>query len=1191
MNNDLNKQMEDFLKMVRKETKILKKQIKQTKDKKAELGSLNEAENMLTKIKKFTKEIKSSERRAVNTKKKVDKLKEEMIDPGDIKPGKYAITFTTQLKITGVNWKKSNKFGQSQKFHVLREELITSNETVTKAINLSKLCRSLAEKVLTSKYNAWSDWEIVLIKDIQVAPIASINLSKIKMKGTKLAYKFIGDVSEITKKDQGTCVLDHLVYECFRHKNLHKWNRKTLTQFFGGEKAVRKGISSEQLIRWAKYVVYVNVIVLNPLYESFMVYSAKQETDKAYATIVLICNNNHGYPIVDPSFKKTIAMKGRIDLGEFKFDIKYEDHSYLDVSNEIDCFNQLQNTPGKIVLCELHDLCTLANKVITGSNYIITHADFYGATLRAFVHPVTEQIIISAEDYKPRKIVCEEFKKLFNCDTFTFKNQSWTKLAGDYFKSEFGDIPESGYGIDYTYILEHYSIAPYTAIISEKYKVDNLKCFDYRRNYTDILINNEVDYNVFHDFNQIEEFDGNLTEGEYYIKRVCYLGNNTIKISLGWWPFVLVKYLIEVGSITIEDIPYIIRPSYKLPAKTFSKFANKIYDLFKDIGAKPLNNYFIGELNKQSIKKTKGCVTDSYATAMGLLTHYLEQGKDIKLYQVGKLYFLRLNHREKLFSGHCPIWRHIIASSYIKLDKLHKAVVGPETKVIAYKVDSIKVLRPLDIELKDDNDQIPGDIHSETASKPQGYLINDLEIKPEYKFVKPEWKIVPEDLEFVKKNSCLVQGVGGCGKTEMNKNSSTENTLCLSETNKAIDVCRERGIIKSKTFDKYFGSYPDQIKRAINALGQYDKISVHIDEFSMTPNKFFRYLLKAKRKFPKLKYVLFGDINQCKPPETVWFDYMKSKLIMELVDYNLMTLSYKNTRYDAKTYEALDYFIKNKRLPDICKDKTLLDKSYTNICYYNTTRKTINTDRLKDYCIEFEKKVVKVNGMDIAEGVPVVAIDNDHTNQIYNSQMFTLDKVNDTIKLSRDRNKKKVEKEITHETFTKYFNLGFCCTVYKYQGDTIRNHYNIYDTDTMSFNELYTALSRCVTLDNVHFNYSNRIFYPDTPPKIIRTITVTKSTQYIDGKIYYLTDPDETWYYIGSTCQELPVRLKEHKQKPVNKLMVDLENCQIHLLESIPCSTEAELLAHEDRYIEQFKAEGKNLRNIKINIKKENKCS
>ena len=36
--------------------------------------------------------------------------------------------------------------------------------------------------------------------------------------------------------------------------------------------------------------------------------------------------------------------------------------------------------------------------------------------------------------------------------------------------------------------------------------------------------------------------------------------------------------------------------------------------------------------------------------------------------------------------------------------------------------------------------------------------------------------------------------------------------------------------------------------------------------------------------FPYLKFKLFGDSNQCKPPETIWFDYMTSKLIMELCD-------------------------------------------------------------------------------------------------------------------------------------------------------------------------------------------------------------------------------------------------------------------------------------------------------------------
>lgn len=172
-------------------------------------------------------------------------------------------------------------------------------------------------------------------------------------------------------------------------------------------------------------------------------------------------------------------MKERSDVGAFKLDINYVDHSYLDVSNENDCFTQLQNTQGKIVLCEWHDLCKLANKVMGETNYMITHADFYGATLRAFVNPVTEQIIMSAEDYKQRKLV---FSQLFNWETFKFKNQSWTKLASDFFKLECGDIPESDYGVE-----------PYTAIVSEKYKMDNLKCFDYRRNYTDILMNNEVD--------------------------------------------------------------------------------------------------------------------------------------------------------------------------------------------------------------------------------------------------------------------------------------------------------------------------------------------------------------------------------------------------------------------------------------------------------------------------------------------------------------------------------------------------------------------------------------------------------------------------------------------------------------------------------------------------------------------------
>jgi len=190
---------------------------------------------------------------------------------------------------------------------------------------------------------------------------------------------------------------------------------------------------------------------------------------------VLICNNVHDYPIVDPTYKKQIMKKGRIDLEDFTFDIEYDEHVYIDLvkgedkDQDEECYKQFKQTKSKIVLCELHDLCRLANKVMEDTHDMITHTDFNGVTLRAYMRPGTGQIIISAEDYKQRKKVCEELNKLFPCETFKFKNQSWTQLASDYFGIKYCHIPESGYGIDYLQILENYNIAPYTSIVDPNY--------------------------------------------------------------------------------------------------------------------------------------------------------------------------------------------------------------------------------------------------------------------------------------------------------------------------------------------------------------------------------------------------------------------------------------------------------------------------------------------------------------------------------------------------------------------------------------------------------------------------------------------------------------------------------------------------------------------------------------------------
>ena len=65
--------------------------------------------------------------------------------------------------------------------------------------------------------------------------------------------------------------------------------------------------------------------------------------------------------------------------------------------------------------------------------------------------------------------------------------------------------------------------------------------------------------------------------------------------------------------------------------------------------------------------------------------------------------------------------------------------------------------------------------------------------------------------------------------------------------------------------------------------------------------------------------------------------------------------------------------------------------------------------------------------------------------------------------------------------FAESFIVGFCVTVYKYQGADIDEDYNIHDVNRMDKKQLYTALSRTTKLYFIHLDnkalnnkYSNR---------------------------------------------------------------------------------------------------------------------
>jgi len=289
-----------------------------------------------------------------------------------------------------------------------------------------------------------------------------------------------------------------------------------------------------------------------------------------------------------------------------------------------------------------------------------------------------------------------------------------------------------------------------------------------------------------------------LEPGEYYVNKVIKMGGGTIVLPNGWYPYVFVKYAVEQGYIALSDIQYVIKAGETLKADYFCEWAQNLVNKFPN-ESKLLINCFIGELNKQSIKSEKGCLTDSYDIAMGMLFNY----PDLKIYKIGELFFLRQKKTEPLLRGNVPIWRHVIASSYIKLDCMYQRLVNEHSTVISYCTDSIKIQGETnEYDLKPKEETPIGGIHKEERiGLVYGNWYNDPERlkREEYKMeVRVVRKIDEregnsEEIEvFVRENSCLVIGMAGCGKTHLITQSYGDTTdIVFCFTNKACDVLRK----------------------------------------------------------------------------------------------------------------------------------------------------------------------------------------------------------------------------------------------------------------------------------------------------------------------------------------------------------------------------------------------------------------
>ena len=1061
--------------------------------------------------------------------------------------------------------------------------------------------------------------------DVVIMQKSRTQMSNHSVAGEKYSIRALKEADGLNV-NEGQCAIDYLMYELAGKHSFMNLSRNDITTFFNkrnqwkfddakikGNKNIKITDfkpNTNDIVEFAKQFNNISVNAIDPLQKVF--YNHKSEVSRY--NLCFIVNNHHLYPILDTNTKQSIVKCGRISLNESKFNISYDDYQFV---KENDIVRRdvkvLLYDDDKDVMMELMKN-VMSEKDENGKKYMIDNIKFSSGRPIAFKHPITNQIIETTSNFTQRKQIIDGLIVDFGENIIKAENQSYCQIANIIFDNKFGTVSQLSSNLsDKIFdIFDAHHISPYMGTVSlDQEQGDYGHGYDVCKSYASGILKNTTDYAIFQEFDEVKPFtkDCMMVAGEYYIS-VDIKINKSMKMSKGYYPLVFVNELLNRKVIKKSQITMYIPAKLFIKADVFKGFVEHIYTKYQEDDAKKLINFFIGSLGTKYSKIDTGCITTEFDIACALEIQYSDHNISIDKYE--DLYFVRAQTKTKKFNTALPIHRHIMCLGIINLINLHDAVVSPEAKVICFNTDSIMVKYTEtedDWEIKnmlksDDSLLVSlGKIRTEDW-KIKNQFITEIESK-EIEIFKPvEWnKQIEGDNfnDFCKLindvSSAVIVGIAGSGKTEIIKNlfNTNKKILALAFTNKAIENLISRCEDGSEifTFDSFLNEHLDNDKK-MEKLEQFD--SIVIEEYSMAPVRFMNILNKFKSNFPEKQLLFFGDSNQCLQVDTnkIIYDYIQTSTFNKMCNGNLFECSYKEqfSRYDIALKNELDFFLRNDTIQDSLKDKTEII-SYHNICRSadkkwkvnnecsirfrkeNPTLKTIKVELTKD----IKSKATKIQ-YNFTEGEELMCIDKivfknaDGTKKLINGSICRLTKFEDDKVIVDDSFKM----DIT--TFISKFEPNYCQTIFKYQGSTISDAYNIYELHYLTKRELYTAMSRGKRLSDVNFKYTSRKFINEdcsASHELIIKINNDIDEKYINGKIYKITFNNDI--YIGSTIQTLEERKAGHfaSKKPdrKNNLFIEtLENfkdiAKIELIKLYPCNSLNQLVNEEMRILQGY---------------------
>jgi hypothetical protein len=933
--------------------------------------------------------------------------------------------------------------------------------------------------------------------------------------------------------------------------------------------------SIDDLERWLTnekyhYCDYVSLNIIDPLNKKLFRHVARKN---GVVTVTAKVNNQHFYLITQTDLRQQLKDKECLDLNLLRIRAELTEHNF----EYCDDLSRPVQSIQPYVLCEAGDLSNQLKGIQSQTRTLVNEVSFHGTKVVAFEHPITNQMYLAAPNYKERKATAA---KLFQDTSFVFLNQTYSQLGKAYMMNAVGEIPEGTYNQHHLDILDNFPISPYVCRLEDQEEgPDDMISIDIKNAYPSVLTDMRHKWGIVSIRDKIELYhvEHTLSVGWYFVTKHIRMAGGNMLLPPWWYPHNFTDRCLRRGYIKHNDIQFMMKSTFALPANTFGHAVMPVLDkLEKEGTGKHVLNHFIGQLGQKHYKQTHGAMTTSFDTAVGTCLQYTDGS--VRYHEVGDTYFIRRETQQRKYSGHAFLHAQILAETYCKMDDMYRQVTNNgliEHKIFGWNTDAMKIVidNPMDITPK--NKCLPGDYHQESEARLRGKHISEVLMRTESKTQLPpkQWRIIESDISI--QESCLIEGMPGTGKT---RQLVTEEIQWAVDNDKTFAVlgytCNSCHNITSQkeckecahvmTLDKFFEQH-----KSVEAWIQKakDLAIIFIEEFSMIPKKFIFVLFQIKHRYPHIMFRIFGDHNQCPPMDKDWIEYIECPAFQFLVDYNICTLEYKEgtSRYIRSLLDILIHLLNTGKLHPSLYHKRLNDNVHMSMCLTgitigSATRKRINAKQ--------RQKWQANNGTTI--GMPIVSTNNNTSLKIMNGQRFTIHAINEDHIVLLDKD---VKFQVPLSDFNKRGNFedGFCDSVFRYQGRTIREPYNIYDIKRMSRQDLYVALSRFTTDEHIFFDargLKNHVFNRKKPPPLGQRISANVQPY----RIYRITSVDKTddSEYIGYTKKTLHKRLQEHIEKPTNvemrKWMPESQKT-IELIEAITYLTLQQVKDLESKYI------------------------